>query len=193
LLCTPAVLLKLLLIVLPLGIDTFVVAAALAIAGLPPKERLRVSALFTLFEGGMPLVGLAIGAVLGNVLGTAADVVAIAALVLLGGFMLWPREESGEEARVALLSKTRGVAVVALGLSISLDELAIGFTLGLLRLPTALVVVLIALQAFVVTQLGTRFGARLGEAVREGAERVAGAILVFLGIILFLEKAPHLG
>lgn len=47
-----------------------------------------------------------------------------------------------------------GWGAVLLGLSISLDELAIGFTLGLLRLPVVLVIVLIGIQAFTLSRLG---------------------------------------
>jgi putative Mn2+ efflux pump MntP len=66
--------------------------------------------------------------------------------------------------------------------------LAIGFTLGLLRLPAGLVIVLIALQAFIVAQLGLRLGTRLSERLREGAERLAGAALTGLGIVRLAEK-----
>jgi len=75
-----------------------------------------------------------------------------------------------------------------LGVSVSLDELAIGFTLGLLHLPTVPVVVLIALQAFIVAQLGLCIGGRLSERVREGAERLAGVALTALGTVLLAEK-----
>jgi len=44
--------LKLVGLVLPLGLDTFAVAAALGIAGLKGRDRLRVSLLFTAFEVG---------------------------------------------------------------------------------------------------------------------------------------------
>lgn len=182
------VLWKLLALIVPLGMDTFAVAAALVVAGLPPRERLRVSALFTAFEAGMPVVGLLIGAAIGRTIGQVADYVAIGTLLLLGSYMLWPRDEDEEEERLALLGRTRGIAALGLGLSISLDELAIGFTLGLLRLPVALVLAWIAVQAFVVAQLGFRVGARVGEAVREGAERVAGAILVALAVVLLVAK-----
>jgi putative Mn2+ efflux pump MntP len=68
-----------------------------------------------------------------------------------------------------------------------MDELAIGFTIGLLRFSIFLIVVLIGVQTFVVTQLGIRLGARVGERVREGAERLAGLALVVLGIVLAAE------
>lgn len=79
--------------------------------------------------------------------------------------------------------------MILLGVSISLDELAVGFTFGLLRLPVVLVIVLIAVQAFVAAQLGLRLGARLSERLRDGAERVAGVALAALGVVLLLEKA----
>jgi manganese efflux pump family protein len=179
---------KLVALIVPLGLDTFAVAAALAIAGLPKRERLRVSVLFTAFEAGMPVVGLLVGAAVGRAIGQVAEYAAIAALILLGAYMLWPRDEEGEEERLALLGRTHGVAVLGLGLSISLDELAIGFTLGLLQLPVVLVLLWIAVQAFVVAQVGLRLGAHVGEAVREGAERLAGVVLVALGIVLLIEK-----
>jgi putative Mn2+ efflux pump MntP len=139
---------KLIALVLPLALDTFAVAAALGLVGVPPERRLRISLLFTAFEASMPLVGVAIGAPLGRAIGAAADY----------------------------------------GVSISLDELAIGFTLGLLRLPVAPVIVLIAVQTFIVTQVGLRVGSRLNDRMREGAERLAGVALTCLGLILLAEK-----
>ncbi len=181
--------LKLIALVVPLGLDTFAVAAALGMSGLTPKDRLRVTALFTAFEMGMPVVGFLLGAVAGNVAGTAADYVAIAILIALGVFMLWPRGRDSDEAeRVGLLARTRGFAAIGLGISISLDELAIGFTLGLLRFPVVLVIVLIGIQTLVVTQAGLRLGSRIGEAVRERTEQLAGVVLATLGVVLLAER-----
>jgi putative Mn2+ efflux pump MntP len=76
----------------------------------------------------------------------------------------------------------------ALGLSVSLDELAIGFTIGLLRLSLWLAVLLIGAQAFLFAQLGLRLGARLGESLRERAEQAAGLALLALAVLLAVEK-----
>jgi putative Mn2+ efflux pump MntP len=93
-----------------------------------------------------------------------------------------------DDERIAELAQMNGVRTIALGISISLDELAIGFTLGLLHVSAALVIALIAVQTLIVTQLGLRLGSRLSELIREGAERLAGAALTTLGIILLAEK-----
>jgi putative Mn2+ efflux pump MntP len=177
---------KLVALVLPLGLDTFAVAAALGLGGLAHDRRLRVSLLFAAFEAGMPLIGLALGAPLGRTVGGAADYIAIGVLLAFGLYTLLGPER--DEKRLAQLAQVRGLGALVLGVSISLDELAIGFTLGLLRLPVAIVIVLIAVQAFIVTQFGLRLGGRLSERLREGAEHLAGVALTALGVALLAEK-----
>jgi len=181
--------LTLIALVVPLGLDTFAIAAALGMSGLTRRDRLRVTALFTAFEMGMPVVGIVLGAVAGTVVGNAADYVAIAILIGLGVFMLWPRGDARDEPeRVGLLARTRGLAAIGLGISISLDELAIGFTVGLLRFPVVLVIALIGTQTLIVTQAGLRLGSSLGDAVRERAEQLAGVVVLVLGLVLLAER-----
>lgn len=66
--------------------------------------------------------------------------------------------------------------------------MATGFALGVLRLPGVLVIPLVAAQALLLSQLGMRLGGRLNSELREGAERVAGGILVALRIGLVLVR-----
>lgn len=179
--------LRLLLFVLPLSLDTFAVAAALGALGLPKSERLRVSLVMSSFEMAMPLAGLLLGRGLGAAVGSVADYVAVAVLGATGLYMLLADEER-EERRVARLSSGRGLALVALGVSISLDELAIGFSIGLLHLPVVLAVLLIGTQAFVAAQIGLRVGSRISETGREAAERVAAVTLLGLVVFLLVEN-----
>jgi putative Mn2+ efflux pump MntP len=178
---------KLVALVIPLGLDTFAVAAALGALGLSAERRLRIALLFTAFEAAMPLIGLAAGAPLGRAIGSGADYVAVGVLIAFGLYTLLVGGDEDEE-RLGSLVSLRGPSAVLLGISISLDELAVGFTFGLLRLPIGLVIVLIALQAFVMAQLGLRLGARLNVRLREGAERLAGLALIVLGVVLLLER-----
>jgi putative Mn2+ efflux pump MntP len=178
--------LKLIALVVPLGLDSFAVAAALGMAGVSePRERARVSILFGVFEAAMPLIGFAAGAPLGHAIGATGDYVAIGVLAVLGIVML---RADDEEERVSELARLRGSGAVLLGLSISLDELAIGLTLGLLRVPVLPVAIAVGVQAVVLSQLGLRLGARVGERVREGAERVAGLTLLALAGGLLIAR-----
>lgn len=136
----------------------------------------------------MPLIGVALGLPLGRAIGSAAQYVAAAFVVLLGVYLL---VEDDDEDGERLISMTdRGMlGAIALGVSISLDELAIGFSAGLLRVPLLPMVVAIGVQAFVITQIGIRVGGRVGQRWRDMSGRIAGVALIALGLILALLRA----
>jgi putative Mn2+ efflux pump MntP len=179
--------LELIALALALGLDTFGVAIALGLAGLPREKRLRISLLFAGFEAAMPLVGVALGAPLGHAIGSTADYIAAALIAALGIYMLLS-ENDQDEARVLSLTERGLFGAVALGASISLDELATGFSAGLLRLPIAALVIAVAAQAFIATQIGVRIGAGVGERTREAAEKLADVALITLGAILLVTQ-----
>ena len=184
--------LRLLALVLPLALDTFAVAATIGAGRPAARERWRVGLIFAAFEGGSPIVGLLAGAGAGRLIGGAADLLAIAILAGVGAFMV---VEGGDDEgpRAARLSRTRGMALIALGISVSLDELALGFGLGLLvRVPVILALGLIALQAFLVSQLGLALGHRVGRRLRESAERAAGVALLLLAALFLLARLGRL-
>jgi manganese efflux pump family protein len=172
-------------LLLPLALDTFALAAALGLAGLEKRDRLRVALVFTAFEAGMPIAGILVGRVAGSLIGDWAGYGAIGFLLIAGFLLLRPgRDEEDEERRVKLLAHARGLAILDLGLSISVDELTVGLSAGLLGLSIALTVVWIAVQAFAAAQVGLRFGATLGEELRERSERVAGVALIAVALIV---------
>ena len=180
--------LKLLAFVLPLGLDSFAVAAAIgAMQVTTGWQRLRLSLLFVIFEGGMPLIGLGLGTVLAHGIGQVADYLAGAAVIAIGAWMLLAGDKD-EDEKASRLTSSRGLALIGLAISISLDELAIGFTIGLARLPVTAVIVAIALQAFLAAQLGLAIGAKIGERWRERAEQFAGIALILLGAYLLTEQ-----
>jgi len=183
--------LTLIAFVLPLGLDSFAVAAVLGAAGrLTYRSRLRISVLFVAFEAGMPVIGLALGAPLARAIGDAADYLATAALIGIGTWMLVHGEQD-EQQTASRLTTARGVTAIGLGISISLDELGIGFSLGLTRLPPTPAIIAIAVQAFLASQLGLHLGARIGERFREAVERLAAIALIALGLCLAVNRLLH--
>jgi putative Mn2+ efflux pump MntP len=179
--------LRLLLFVLPLGLDTFAVSAALGLQRLEKRDRLRISIVMASFEAVMPLVGLLLGHALGTVIGAAADYVAIVVLASVGVWMIVD-EDDDEAEKAAGFVGAHGWVLVAIGISISLDELAMGFTIGLLHLNIWLAVLLIGLQAFILSQLGLRLGTRITEHARENVERLAGVALIGLAVLILVEQ-----
>jgi putative Mn2+ efflux pump MntP len=180
--------LKLLAFVLPLGLDSLAVAAAIA-ASRPVSraDRARVSAIFVLFEAGMPLIGLALGSSLARGIGTVADYAAGAIVIGTGAWML-AGGDGDDERKAGRMLTARGPAIIALGLSISMDELAIGFSVGLVRLPLVPLIIAIAVQALIAAQLGLSLGAAISQRLRERAEQLAGVALILLGAFLIAEQ-----
>ena len=175
--------LRLLAFVLPLGLDSFAVAAAIGAAQATTGwQRLRISLIFVIFEAGMPLIGLGLGSALAIGIGTIADYLAAVVVIGTGAWMLLS-DDDDEGAKASRMTTSRGLALIGLGISISisLDELAIGFSIGLTRLPVAVVIAAIAVQAFIAAQLGLAVGAKIAERWRERAERLAGIALIALG------------
>jgi manganese efflux pump family protein len=176
---------KLMALVLPLSLDTFAVSAALGVAGLSRRERWRLSLVMAGFEAVMPIVGFLVGGLLGQALGGAADYAAAAVLMSTGLLMVRDNDSAAGEG---LAQRMRGAAILGVGVSVSLDELAIGLAIGLLRLPVLAVALLIGTQALVASHLGVRLGARLGAKLRERTEQVAGGLLIALGVGLALLR-----
>lgn len=180
--------LTLLLFVLPLSVDTFAIAAAVGANRISGWTRWRISTIFAICEGGTPLIGLGLGSSVGQAVGGVAEYFSGALLILFGSYLWWSddgnRDDDDDElAKARRLVSARGLALVGLALSISLDELAIGFSFGLganLVAPTTFIAV-IAIQALVVSQLGLSLGACISGRLREHIERIAGPILIFLG------------
>ena len=177
--------LKLAVLVLSLGLDTLTVAVSLGIAGIGRSNRVRVGVSFALFEGGMPLVGFLFGRIINGVVGDIAAWVGIIVLFAVGTYMVF-EFITGEVEPNFTIDTWRGLLLTSL--SVSLDELAIGFSMGALGLPIVLAVILIAVQAFFLTFVGTTFGNKIGERLAERADLVAGVVLAGLALVLVVEK-----
>jgi len=176
-------------LLLPLALDTFALAAALGVAGLKGRDRVRVTIVFTAFESVMPIVGILLGRAAGQLLGAWAGYAGIGFLFVAGLLLVRPgKDDDGESRRLKLLAHARGLAILDLGLSISVDELTIGLSAGLIGLSILTTVVWIAVQAFAATQIGLRLGSRLGEAARERTEWAAGAMLILVALVLLVLR-----
>ena len=178
---------RLVALVVPLCLDTFAVSVALGMAGLSRRQRLQISLIFPATETVMPALGLLAGHGLAQAIGGAADYVAAGLVLAVGAFLL-AEDETGEVERATRLARAGGWAVILLTASIALDELALGFSIGLLRLSFLAAVIMIAVQAVVASQLGLLLGGRVGARSRHWAERLAGLALVGIGFFLFFER-----
>lgn len=172
-----------------LGLDTLAVAISLGVARLPRAQWWRVAGVFALFEGGMPIIGLLIGERLAGVL---AEVAGYAAAVLLIGVGVRELREAlngdDDDEDLAAAATARHRPIVLTALSVSLDELAAGFSLGVLAVPVGPALLYVAAQAVAFTFLGLFLGERAGARLGARAALASAILLIILGVGLLVGE-----
>jgi len=174
------------LLFLSLGLDTLAVAVGLGLSGLPRSQWQRVGLTFAFFEGLMPVVGLLVGHRLSHAFSVWAGYGAAGLLILVGVLAIREALAGDDDEREP--PDVAGGRLLLTGLSVSLDELAVGFSLGVLHAPVGPALAFIALQAFALTLVGLALGQRVGKRFGERAELTSGVVLTLLGITVAVEQ-----
>ncbi|MDQ3905233.1 MAG: manganese efflux pump MntP family protein [Actinomycetota bacterium] len=173
--------------VLPLGLDVLSVSTALGTLGLTGWARWRVSLVLASCQIGAMLAGLVLGAELAEAIGEPANYVGAGVFIVLGIYLLLNLDIS-EAERVRKRISENVLGLIGLGISISPDEFAVGFALGLAGIPVVAGVVAIGLQGVIASQLGLFVGARLGARFQQAAGLLASIGLVLIGLYQLVEQ-----
>jgi putative Mn2+ efflux pump MntP len=172
--------LALLLVAASVGLDNLGAATALGVSGVDRTLRLRVALIFGVFEGAMPIIGLALGHSLAHALGAAADPIGGTLLGLAGAYAVGTQllREKGRGG-----SPERGTkSLVLLAAALSIDNLVIGFALGAYHANLVVAAATIAVVSVALSLLGLEIGRRLGDRLGQRSELVGGVVLVLVGV-----------
>lgn len=180
--------LKMIAFILSLGMDTLVMSTSLGFV--KTKGTLKIALTFAGAEAVMPLIGLLIGKGFGQLIGHWASLIGGIALLAVAVWLIFFEDDDDEEEQ--LERDLVGWTLIVTALSISLDELAVGFSVGLIGIPVALTIILIAVQAFVFTFIGLTFGTKLKPYLGEWSEKLAGIVLGLLGVWILFEAVTLL-
>ena len=88
----------------------------------------------------------------------------------------------GEEDPAPGQDPTRGVTLIMLSVATSIDALAVGLSLAVMKTPILYPSAVIGIVAFVMTAVGMLFGDRLGKMFGRRVEALGGLILVGIGL-----------
>lgn len=163
----------------PLGTDSAAMCTGIGASGrLTMRRRLTIAGVLTTFEAGMPVVGVLLAGIVGEALGESARYAGGALLAALGVYMLMSgHDDDGAPAPIGF-----GALIVA-GLAVSVDEIAVGVSLGLGGVNLPVLVTTIGVIVFAATMAGLTLGGLLS-AHAERAGKLAGYALILLGILL---------
>ena len=142
--------------------------------------KIRIGLAFASAEVIMNLVGVALGAVAGRLIGAAAGYLGFAALIGVGGFLIYESRRDLEDRAPLDLSSGWGLLVASL--SISLDSLGIGFSILYIGVPLAVSLGAIFIVSITATALGLSLGKLAGSIVEDRAELLAGILLAATGV-----------
>jgi putative Mn2+ efflux pump MntP len=171
--------LALFLVALALGLDNFAASIGIGLGGGAVGMRLRVAAVFGLFEAAAPLAGLALGRQLAHHVSGTTNYVGGGLLIATGVYTLVMARRRGRGEAVL------GLRQLALtGLALSIDNFVVGLALGTYHVSFLLAAVVIAVVSVGLSLLGLEIGGRVGERLGESADLVGGAVLIAVGIAI---------
>lgn len=173
---------------LALALDAFAVAAAVA-ATVPEasfRHAFRLAWHFGLFQFFMPVLGWWGGSMVARYLSAVDHWIAFGLLWFIGVRMirgsLDPKEDCAETR-----DPTRGWSLVGLAVATSIDALAVGLSLALLRVSIWFPSVVIGVVALALTAVGFALGRSIGHRLGQWAERVGGAVLMLVGARILVQ------
>ena len=176
------------LIALGLAMDAFAVSLSggFAAGKATPRQTLRLAFHFGLFQFFMPILGWAAGLTVQNLIQAYDHWVAFALLAGIGGKMVYESFKTEKEEKKAS-DITRGASLVLLSLATSIDALAVGLSLSLLRVRILYPSAVIGVVCFALTAFGFAFGSRLGRLLGRRMELLGGMVLIGIGVRILIE------
>jgi manganese efflux pump family protein len=179
--------LTILIIALGLAMDALAVAIATGVMLPAPTFRqfFRLSFHFGLFQFLMPIIGWLVGTTISSHIQTYDHWVAFGLLAIIGGRMIWG-SFSNDSANAVVKDPTRKMSLIMLSTATSIDALAVGLSLAVLKVSILYPCVVIGVVAAIMTILGMLFGSRLGRRFGKRMELIGGLVLIAIGVkILF--------
>ncbi len=174
------------LLAVALSMDAFAVSV-----GLGSKQRaaplafaIKAGAYFGIFQAIMPMIGYLGGT---GVLGWIDDYahwVAFLLLALVGGKMIYESFSEGIEEDISNITQR---VMIMLAIATSIDAMAAGFTLALLKINPFIACLIIGSTTFCFSGIGVFVGFKSGARLESRAELLGGIILILIGLkMIFL-------
>jgi manganese efflux pump family protein len=173
----------LLLLGFALSLDSFRVSLGLGTLQLSRLRQLQIVIAFGLCDALAPLIGLMIGKSLLEYIGPWVEHLGPVLLCAYGLYVLYIAQRcAASDAR-----ETDRWIVFGLPLSLSLDNLVAGTTLGMIGFPLLLSVTIIGAMSALLSLAGLRLGRTAVNLLRIRAELIGGVVLIFIALSFVVE------
>ena len=162
------------------------IATSIMLGRVEGRQVFRFAFHFGLFQAAMPVIGWLAGRGLSEYIQSWDHWVAFALLVVIGGKAIIDvfRAET-DEAKAS--DPTRGLSLIVLSVATSIDALAVGLSMALLKVTIWYPAIVIGVVTAALTILGMIMGSRLGQRFGMRVRVFGGVILIAIGIKILVE------
>jgi len=175
------------IIALGVAMDAFAVSLGVGTNGAANNRRsvIRLAFHFGLFQGMMTLFGWLAGSTVARWISQFDHWIALGLLTFVGINMI--RSGLNQESESYKTNPTRGSLMVVLSVATSVDALAVGISLALIKTPIITAAIIISLVTFGLSLIGLQAGSRLGKKFGKRMEILGGSILIGIGFRILLS------
>ena len=155
------------------------------------KQILFTALAFGFFQAIMPVIGYAIGQTFSNLISFLDHWIALVLLTLIGGKMIIEalKELKYPEACLTTIKTLTFKTLFVQAIATSIDALAVGIGFAVMQVNILSAALSIGIITFICSLAGSYLGKKFGQMFKQKAEIFGGAILIFIGIKIFLEHA----
>jgi len=175
------------MIALGLAMDAFAVSLGVGATqyahGYRPAFRLAFH--FGLFQMLMPVLGWLAGKTVVEKIASVDHWTAFGLLVFVGGRMIHAGFSQGESPHIQ--DPSRGLTLLVLCVATSIDALAVGLSLAMLKVEILYPVLVIGVITASLSVVGIRAGKRLGTIFGKRMEVFGGLVLIAIGVRIVVE------
>jgi putative Mn2+ efflux pump MntP len=175
------------LMAIGLSADAFAVSitSGLLIRNIKVNKALKIALFFGGFQAFMPLIGWFVGLTCRDFLAQFDHWIAFVLLGCIGIKMIY--EALDKDAKECKFNPLDSYTLLTLAIATSLDALAAGLGLSVLKTSIALSVTTIGIITFIFCFLGVFIGHKFGDFFEQKIEILGGSILIFIGSKILFE------
>ena len=174
------------LVGLSVGLDNFAASIAIGLGKTNKLSKLQSALIFGLFETAMTVLGLYLGKDVSSYLGTNANLIGGGLLCATGLYLTIGAVLHVDDKGAEFASKSR-YKLILTAISLSIDNLIVGFSLGTRIVSLWLSIIILAIMSVSLSLLGLEVGSRVGKRFEEYSEIISGVILILLGLAIIFK------
>lgn len=171
-----------LIIAVSLSMDAFSLSLAYGTLNLSKKQNLTLSIIVGIYHFLMPLIGMALGTKVFNILFIKPVFIVFLILTIIGIQMI---VESFKKEKQ--LVQMNFLQLLLFGFAVSIDSFSVGIGLKAINDDYLLCAFLFSISSFVFTYLGLILGKKINSLIGKASTIIGGIILIVIGIAYLLK------